>query len=625
VGVRGTGKWQQISWDEALDSTAKAFTRAKVAHGAQSVAMMHGAARGFRDSYLARLANVFGTPNVSWQGHVCAVPGMQASIITCGPTIASEKSPPACIVVWGHNVAEAGSLSSYQRLLISKDSGAKLIVIDPRGIGLTHKADLWLRVRPGSDLALALGVINVIINKNLYSRAFVDNWTVGFDELKVHIQDYTPEKVAEITWIDAGIIEQVASLIAGDNPVRFMSGNGLDTNINSFQTHRAILILRAITGNIGVPSEKPESAPLPLMRRKSPELELWNKLPAWEWEQRVGAELKLLPSVRYVVPESIMRAVIEEKPYPIRVVYMHSCNSLLTHSNTQYTYKALNKLDFLAVSDMFMSPTAALADIVLPTSSFLEHDDIIPGNPIRAQQKVAQIGECRSDYEILSGLARKLGLGEYFWDTEEQCLDAILQRTRVTFKQLKECGAIPGIQPAGKRTENGFETPSRKVEIYSSQLKRLGFDPLPVYYEPPETLYSNPELAKKYPLVVTSWKPRAYLHSQLRQIARLRHAHPDPIIYIHPETADSLGIKEGDWVYIETKRGKIKQKATFSNDLDTRVVVADYGWWLPEKGPAELYGWAESNINILTNNDPPYNREVGSTNLRGILCRVYKA
>ena len=171
----------------------------------------------------------------------------------------------------------------------------------------------------------------------------------------------------------------------------------------------------------------------------------------------------------------------------------------------------------------------------------------------------------------------------------------------------------------------GFPTPSGKVELYSSQLKEWGFDPLPIYYEPPETPYSAPELTREYPLVFTSGKRGCYRHSGGRQIASLRGSNPEPVTYIHPQTADRLGIADGDWVYIETKRGRIRQRAILLPDIDPRVVAVDYAWWFPEDGAADLYGWAKSNINILTDDKPPFNRETGSSSLRGIICKVYKA
>jgi len=276
---------------------------------------------------------------------------------------------------------------------------------------------------------------------------------------------------------------------------------------------------------------------------------------------------------------------------------------------------------------MFMTPTASMADIVLPVASFLEFDSIVQPSRhsvAQVQQGIAEIGECRSDYRILKELAKKLGLAEYFWDNDEQALDAVLKPAGLTFREFRKVGAISGVKLYRTYEGSGFETPSHKVELYSSQLEKWGFDPLPVFRELPETPFSNPELAREYPLTFTSWKVEPFRHSGGRQIASLRSSHPEPLVSIHPETAGKLGIKEGDWVYIETKRGKIRQKATLIDSLDTRVIGVDYAWWFPEQGVSSQYGWADSNVNVLTDSEPPYSREMGSANFRGVLCKVYK-
>ena len=627
VGKRGKGKWQPISWDEALNILADELTKVRDNYGAESLAVIEGAAKGIQDSYPPRFANVFGTPNVAKQGHVCHVPRSRASVVTYGFfSYPDYKHPPSCIIIWGLNVAETYH-HDYKEILEVIDKGTKLIVIDPREIGLAKRADLWLRVRPCSDLALALGMINVIINESLFDKTFVNDWTVGFDELKTHVQNYSPQKVQEITWVDAETIIEAARLYAVNKPACIAWGNALDNNVNNFQAARAICILRAITGNLEIPGGELRRLPLLTAGRSSPQLELRNKMPTDKFQKRVGADLRLLPIFRDVLPQSIVKAILEEDPYPIRAAYIQGCNPLLTYGNTQETHNAFMKLDFIAVADMFMTPTAGMADLVLPAASYLEYDSVfVPADNtvVRVQQKVAQIGECRSDYEILSGLARKLGLGQYFWEKEEQCLDALLKPVGVTFEELRKVGAISGARPYRSYEQNGFETPSRKVEVYSNRLKDWGSDPLPVYHELPETPYSDPKLFEEYPLIFTDWKLAPYRHSGGKQIASLRGSHSEPVVSIHPETASELGIKEGDWVYVETKRGRIRQKATLTTSVDTRVVGIDYGWWYPEKGAAELYGWAESNVNVLTDNKPPFSRETGSNNFRGILCRVYK-
>jgi len=643
AGGRGEGKWQQISWDEAFNLAAESIDKVKLEYGPEAVVMVHGSAKGSMDTHLVRLANAFGTPNVICSDYVCHVPRMLAAELTFGFFPSADYGyPPACVISWGANDAET-HFCRHKDLVQAVDKGTKLIAIDPRETEVTKLADLWLRIRPGSDLALALAMINVIINEGLYDRKFTNEWTVGFDKLKTHVQDYPADKVAEITWIPADLIVKTARLYATNRPGHIEWGNALDHNMTSFQTSRAISILMAITGNLGVPGGEIESrgsgfrfgdtepSESGVLGRWSAHLELRDKIPREERQNKIGADLDMLPDFRYVLPQSFIKSVLGGDHYRIRAAFIQASNPLSCWPNAQEAYQALKKLDFLAVSDMFMTPTAALADVVFPSASYLEYDGIqMPpnGSTVQLQRKVAQIGECRSDHEIINGLAKKLGLEEYFWGSVDDFWDAILEPVGLTFKEFKKIGLFTGKekQPNLYRRyeQNGFKTPSGKVELYSSRLKEWGFDPLPTYYEPPETPYSDPELAKEYPLIFISWKRKPYRHSGGRQIASLRGSHPEPIIMIHPETADKLGIKEGDWVYIETKRGRIRQKATLTASIDPRVVGVDYGWWFPEKGVPELYGWAESNVNILTNDKPPFNREMGSANLRGFLCKVYK-
>lgn len=630
VGARGEGKWQQVSWDEALGIIADQMTKAKEKYGVESIVFLRGSAKGMQDGLFTRFANAVGTPNITSMSHVCYVPRINASTITFGPDMYSDfEYPTGCVVLWGSNPIET-QIPVYEPLTRALKQGKKLIVVDPVRTEFVEKADCWLRLRPGTDLALAMGMANVIINEQLFSQEFVANWAFGFDELKAHVQDYSPEKVAEITWVPADQIRKAARLYACNRPGCIEAGNGIDTNINSIQAHRAILILEIITGNIGVPGGKVKWARLPVLNRSSPEFTLQNNIPSDLRERRLGAEWKLAPIAKYALPQTIQSAMLSGKPYPVHVAYIHACNPLLVWSNARQVYNALNNLDLFSVSDMFMTPTAALADVVLPVASFLEFDSVVQTGvfpPVaQVQQKVAQVGEALPDFEIISGLAHKMGMGDLFWNSNAEFNDAILKPAGLTFEEFREVGVISSPKHFRIHEKDGFDTPSKKAEIYSNLLKEWGFDPLPKYRELPETPYSEPELAKEYPLVLTSRKRVAYRHTQGRQIPSLRAMHPEPVTVIHPETAAKLGIKEGDEVYIETKRGRIKQKATLTDWIDPRVVEVAYGWWYPERKLSEdLYGWAESNINILTEDGPPYNPEMGSTTLRGFCCRIYKA
>jgi len=624
-GNRGEGTWERISWDEALGMVSEKLSLVKRELGAESVAFIHGAAKGLQETYLKRFANVFGTPNVASMGHVCFLPRKFGSVMTFGYNPSPDYDhPPQCIMVWASHKSK---IAEFHKTLEAAEKGATLIVIDPRKTALVGQGDLWVRLRPGSDLALALGMINVIINENLYDKSFVNEWTVGFEELKRHVQDYPPKQVAEITWVKKEFIEEVARMYATAKPACIQMGNGFEHTINSFQTVRAISILKALTGNLMVPGGEVYRKPLSIPDRYAPELTLDLMLPEEKKGLRLGSDMHFAPFYQYAHPPTVVGAMLGTGPYPVRMAYIQGANPLLTYSNAARVHNALMGLDFLVVADLYMTPTAAIADVVLPSASFLEFDGIVnpPYYPIAAvQQKAAELGECWSDFKILNELAKKMGLGEYFWENEGSFLDVVLKPLGIDFDEFRETGVLSGDKEYYHYTANGFDTPSGKVELFSDRLREWGFDPLPIYHEPPETPYGAPELAKEYPLVFTSWKSEYYRHSGQRQVQALRKYHPEPVVHVHPETAARLDITEGDWVWVATKRGRIRQKAVFSEDLDPRVVGVDYAWWYPEKGAQGQYGWRESNINILTDDRPPYNRELGGTNLRGVLCKVYK-
>ena len=627
TGKRGQAQWQRLSWDDALNEIASELLKAREHYGAESVVFVDGSAKGLQDAVLRRFVNAFGCPNMVSTDHICFVPRKSASVITYGSyAIPDYEYPPSCIVLWGVNLTET-RVGEYLEFQKACKKGARYVVIDPRRTALARKSDLWLQPRPGSDLVLALGLIDVIISQNLYDKGFVDSWTTGFDALRAHVKDYPPEKVAEISWVPAETIREAARTYANNTPASIQLGNPIDHNLNSFQTARAICILRAITGNLGRPGGELERSSLTSLDYFSPEITLQNMVTRDRWQKRVGAEHDLVLTGAYTLPQSVVKAILEKKPYPIRMTYIQACNPLLTWSNAQRTYEALQKLPFTVVSDMFMTPTAAMADIVLPAASYLEFNSVVapPYFPAaQVQQRVARVSECRSDFEIINELAKRVGLGDYFWQSEEHFLDMILEPLGLSFDEFRKVGVLTQSKAYRLYKKNGFPTPSGKVELYSDTLKARGFDPLPIYREIPETPSSNPELAEEYPLILTSWKSSAYRHSGGRQIASLRGSHPDPITIIHPITAQHLAIEDGDWVILETRRGKIKQKARLSEDIDPRVVGTDYGWWFPEKEASCLYEWSGSNINVLTDDEPPFSHEMGSSNLRGILCKVYK-
>lgn len=631
VGKRGEGKWEQVSWDDALDSVADNLGKIRNEHGAESVGFIGGSLKGMLGDHLTRFSNVFGSPNRAGFQANCMMPRTYASEITYGfYAVPDLENQPECFVAWGTNLSVT-LFHTYNKALRAIEKGAKLIVIDPRRIDLAETADVWLQIRPGSDLALALGMIHVIISDHLYDKDFVENWTVGFEKLKAHVRAYTPEKVGDITWLSAKAIRKAARLYATSKPAGIQWGNAIEHNVNCFQTARALCILRAITGNIGVPGGEAQWAvPANFHKRVSADLHLAQEMPPEQRNKKLDYEEHFLPQAKgRITPQTLIKAILDEDPYPIRAVYVAGANPITSLSNAKETYQALNKLDFLVVAERFMTPTAALADVVLPIATFLEENGVISpsysSHLIEIYQKATSIPECRSDYDIFRDLAKRLGHRQSFWEEDAQCVDSLLKLVGVSFDELKQINPLPCVRRFRDYETNGFNTASGKVELYSSFLEENGLDPLPAYRELPETPYSDPKLAEEYPLIFTSSKEAHFLHSQGRQVASLRGMHPEPLVHIHPDTAGKLGIAEGDWVYIETKRGRIKQKAHVTDEYNPRVIGVDYAWWFPERGASDLYGWSESNINILTDNKPPYGRDMGTATLRGILCKVYKA
>jgi anaerobic selenocysteine-containing dehydrogenase len=629
LGKRGEGKWEQISWEEALNTISGKLKKAREEHGPESVAFIRGGAKGLQDDYLTRFANVFGSPNVTGMAHVCAIPRRNASRLTYGfPAVADLDYPPSLIVVWGVNAQETLHFV-HQRVMRAVEHGSKLLVIDPQKTGDAAKADLWMKPRPGSDLALALGMLHVIVNERLYDQSFVEKWTEGFEGLQRHIRDYPPEKASQLTWIPAETIRQAARFYGTHKPACILWGNAIDQGINSFQTARALCILRAITGNLEIPGGELRWLPPGILDRGSVAFGLHDRIPPEVRQRRVTAGEKLLPISLYALPQGAFQSMLSEGPSRIRVAIIQACNALLSHSNANQICRALQQLDFLAVSDLFMTPTAALADIVLPAASYLEFDSLVEPHHympvVLVQQKITRVGERRSDYEILRDLAVKLGMGADFWENEEGALDSLLAPAGITFEEFKKVGNLKGKKQYRTYLSQGFPTSSGKVEISSEQLKEWGFDRLPTYREPPETPFSASGMLKDYPLVMTLGRCSHYRHSGGRQIASLRSSHPDPVASIHPNTAQKYGIAEGEWMTIETKRGRMRHRASLVSGMDSRVVKVEFGWWFPEEGPSDLYGWSKSNVNILTDDAPPFNREMGSTALRGILCRISKA
>lgn len=640
AGERGEGKWQRISWDEALDTIVGKFKQVKEKYGAEAIALGRGTERN-NNFLVFRLQSIIGTPNVFGPGVECYVPKIRVSEITAGSLHEAAWFPrfnylydvvPKCLVVWGCRASITSDDSPhpcYVGFTKAIPKVKKLIVIDPRYTWEASKAHLWLQIRPGTDAALALGMLNVIINEELYDQEFVDKWTFGFDKLAERANEYPPEKVAEITWISADKIKEAARIYATSKPAIIHPGVAVEHLRSTTQTLRAIWCLIGITGNLDVPGGNVFCDKR--VRAATSKLELKDRITPEVRKKRVtDDQYRVISSGMWpLVPALGLESILTGKPYPLRVLFFVAYNPMVAAANTKKVYEALKKVDFMAISELYMTPTAELADIVLPAKMWLERDEIQLqqadwGIPVR-QNVVGQIEERWSDWEILIELAKRMG--EDSISSPRHYIDSILKPHGVTFEELREKGFITFEPMKGKKyEETGFATPSGKYELYSNVLEEMGYDPLPHHTEPAESPVSTPELTKEYPLVLTTGgRIPSFFHSEFRQIPKLRRQCPDPIVEIHPDTAKGLDIRDGDWIWIESPRGRVKQRAKLISGIDPRVVHAQHAWWFPEDKSAEpsLHGVWESNINVLTDWHA-VDEAMGSTSLRALLCKVYK-
>jgi thiosulfate reductase/polysulfide reductase chain A len=633
IGNRGAGKWEQIEWEQAMEEIAYHIRDLSQAFGPECIAIGQGTGR-HHFMHVIRFANALGTPNWYEPGLAnCLVPRITACQITHGGFVTADyygKILPKIIIFWGHNPLISGpdgELSFPAKRALN--AGAFGIAIDPRRSETAKRCGMWLPVRPGTDAALALAMIHVVIHENLFDTDFVEKWTTGFNELKHHVVSCSPEWASGLTGIPEPDIVRTARLYATHKPGVIEWGVALEHTPNAFQTVRAIAILRGLTGNIDIPGSDILGMnilrPYPVLR---------NALSPEQSRKRIGAsEFKLLGGYRAVLPSAhipgIFSAILTGKPYPVKAVLNFGSNPLLTIPNPRTIHQALMALDLFVVADFFMTPTAALADYILPAAMWPEVNQTIElpfvsDNAVLAQQRVVTVEKCRQDEEVLIDLSRRLSLPGS-GDSLEDILDYRLSSLDVTFQQLKDLTMIYPPHEYRKFEKQGFRTPSRKFEFYSHALKRMGYDPMPCYQEPPESPLSQPALATRFPLVLTTGSRRKeFFHSEHRQIRSLRSRRPRPLAEIHPNTANVRGIKDGDSVVISSPRGRIRMTASLITDIREDMVNIEHGWWFPEKGPPEFGVW-DANANLLTSGAPPYDTALGTYQLRALLCEIEKA
>jgi anaerobic selenocysteine-containing dehydrogenase len=613
------GEWKRISWDIALTEIADKLQPLKNEFGPEILSIFSGSI-GVENLEMMELAQrfkgAFGSPNfISVEG-ICYRMRIRARQMTFGKYPVEEMNTKL-YVLWGHNPEQSDFplLSSIQENL---KKGSKLVVIDPRKISLSKKAEMYLSIRPGTDGALALALMYVIIKENLFDKDFIERWTHGFDKLVSHIEPYTPEWAEKITWVRAEDIRKLARLYAtAESASIFQGTNTQDQTANGTQNSRAFAILQTITGNINNPGGWVVGPRLSITGLGIPT----ERVP-------IGAEDYTLfydfwgrksPFGQVVCfPDSV--------PNIIKALIVTGGNPAVSLPDSNAFRQALQKLDLLVVHDLFMTETAELAHYVLPACTHLEKNglaysyNVCHGIPYLMLRKKAidPLHESWTEFRFWKELAGKMGLGDVFpWETDEEVVALELKPTGLSYKELKEekvAGAYYGEKKYGMEEyeKKGFSTPSRKIEIYSETFEKAGFDPLPTYREPDQSPMSGSELYKKYPLVLTTGaRLLYYTHGQHRNIKALNEKIPEPFAEIHPKTATQYGIKDGDPIVVESNRGKIKVKARVTQDIMESVVSIPHGW--PR----------EANVNLLTD---VHCREpiMGYPQMKSQLCSIRK-
>jgi anaerobic selenocysteine-containing dehydrogenase len=670
VGERGEGKWQRISWDEAYDTCEKRLREIRDKYGAESIVFGQGTGRDSGGPILF-LAYAYGSPNwtlFGLSGIACFTPRLAAMHTVSGDATfpdAGQFFPkryndpewvaPKVLISWARNLRGSQCTDHYfsgHWVVDMMKRGTKLIVIDPVFSWEASRAELWLQLRPGTDGALALGLLNVIINEKLYDKKFVEQWTHGFDKLAERVKEYPPSKVAEITWVPEEKIIKAARLYAASKPAAIRFGQPLDSNAEATSTIHALNCLWAITGNLDIPGGNVISRPpygVTIYPYSTQEvIQLYGEdFVSQLNKKRIGADrYPLVKNFRsWALSDMVLEQMETGKPYPIKGLWCQTNNFMAnTAQDPKRHYEAVRKLEFNVVVDTFMTPTAqAIADIVLPAGSVPEKDSVFTtGIPLNAIYKVITVDECKSDWEINFELAKRLSPDAVPFKNVRDLLTTRLKPSGQTFEELcKSPWALaPKGHPSGttpyRRHEKGllradgkpgFRTPTGKVELYSTVFESYGTDPLPHHKEPIESPMSTPDIYKEYPLImITGRRCGVFFHSEHRQIPWLREIEPDPTVELNPETAKSLGIENGDWVWIEGVRGKCKRKAKLTPAIHPKTVHALHGWWLPEtegKAP-NLYGIWDLNVNQLIPMGCQSSTGFGGVPTKTMLCKIYK-
>lgn len=648
VGKKGTYEFERISWDEAYETIVHNLNSIKQESGAKAVSIYTG--RGAfelslcdmyqpADAAVSSASNVlfpFGSPNTMGVGALCYVSfAMIAPHITMGRMLINmftDIENAEVLLVWGTNPATDSPPLDMNRLEAAAKKGTEIFVIDPRRTETVERTGAeWIPIRPGTDGALALSLIEVLISEELYDEDFVENWTVGFDELRQYTQHFTPEKVSGITGIPAETIYHLARKIGNATGAAPVMYSGLEYSNTGLQAIRAVHTLFALAGNLDVPGGIGFSMPedhFPINRscnQKNPNLAkavARDKFPIYS-KYRGESHAS-----------GLVDAVLHGEPYPIRGLIIHGASILTSWPQSAIWRETLLKLDFVLSIDRQLTADSAYADIVLPATTMFEIDSYcVYGRIFRLREKMIEpVGEARNDYLIMAELANRLGYGELFPQTEEDMIRFAIRDSEYTLEEIREQGGWVQRKPTmmqykkwekgGLRSDGkpGFDTPSGKFEIWSSILEDYGYEPLPKYTEPVEGPIGNPGLTKEYPLVFNSGsRTHTEFRSQFHGIDGLAKDNPEPLCDMNTVDAKRRGINNGDLVKVKTLRGEIPFRARVTDNIVEGAIDCHMGAGAPHGSKA----WREWNVNELTDLGN-YDSISGFPVYKALLCEVEK-
>jgi cysteine desulfurase NifS len=648
VGGKGNYNFKRIGWDEAYGIIFDNLNGIKGEYGAEAVSIYTGRGaqelslcdifqpKGVMVSSASSVLFPFGSPNTMGVGALCYVAlYMIAPHVTMGrmqTNMFTDIENAEMVVVWGTNPATDSPPVDMLRLEAAVKRGARIVVIDPRRTETATRTDAqWIPIRPGSDGALALSMIEVMIQEDLYDEDFAENWCHGFEELKQYSQHFSPEVTEKITGVPAATIRDLARHICKASGASLLMYTGLEYSNSGVQTARAVLTLFALADQLDVPG----GIGLTMLDSQFPINRACNQ-PNPDISRAVGYDR--FPIYSQYRGEShaigLVDAVLKGDPYPIRGLIIHGSSILTSWPQTAIWRETLSELDFTVCIDRQFTADAAYADIVLPATTMFENNSYMVYGPVfRLRERVIPpVGEARNDYLIMAELADRMGYGQLFPQSEEAMLRFALEGSGYTIEDVRAAGGWVRLQTPmleykkwqkgslRRDGKPGFDTPTGRFEICSTIFEEYGCEPLPKYIEPREGPIGSPRLTENFPLVFNSGaRPQTDFRSQHHGIKGLVRDNPEPVVEINTQDARKRNIESGDLVEVRTQRGSVPFRALVSDNIVKGAVECMMGGGTPV-GPEE---WREWNVNELTDIDN-YDNISGFPVYKALLCEVVK-